>query len=268
MNLSVIMKDLNNDEKYRFHLAKTEPEGTRPLDVLAKSDEDWLGWQIYSGNKRERFVKEFIVSFAQISGSKFLFGGIFHIKSRSKEGYNVEPVENYRELIGRLVLNYTGENVRSTVFKPSNIFSNSMIIAIYETRYRGEPFRSFDEINHDFNALEVIVKNNLPDWKAALSSVSGIYLISDKATGKHYIGSAYGSDGIWGRWNSYIYSYHGNNADLIELFKEKSPEYFKQNFKFAILEVIPGTKPQEYVQVRENLWKEKLFTRKFGYNRN
>jgi hypothetical protein len=55
------------------------PRPSRPLDALAKSDDEWLGWQIYSGKKRERFVKEFLASFAQISGSRFLFffwGGV------------------------------------------------------------------------------------------------------------------------------------------------------------------------------------------------
>lgn len=268
MDLSRLMGDLNNDSLFRFHLAKTEPEGAQPLDALAKSDDDWLEWQIYSGDKRQRFVKDFIVSFAQISGSSFLFGGIFKIKSRSADGYDVEYTDKHQDLIGRLVLNYTGNNWRSTCFTPSYIFSNSQIKGINESRYHGERFISFDEINHDFGALEVIVKNDLLDWKAALKSVFGIYLITDKETGKHYIGSAYGEDGIWGRWSSYIYTYHGNNTDLIDIFKEKDALYFKKNFKFCILEIIPSTKSQDEVIRKESLWKEKLFTRKFGLNKN
>lgn len=268
MDLSVLMSDLNNDSLFRFHLAKTEPEGSRPIDALAKSDEEWMGWQIYSGNKRERFPKEFIASFAQVSGGKFLFGGIFRIKNRTKEGYEVEYTDQHKDLIGRLLINYTGDNWRTTCFTPSYIFSNSQVQGIYESRYRGEQFRSFDEINHDFGSLEVIVKNDLMDWKAALSSVFGVYLITDKSTGKQYVGSAYGEGGIWGRWTTYIYSYHGNNVDLVELFKQKDVQYFKENFMFAILEVIPTTKSQAEVAYRESLWKEKLFTRRFGHNKN
>ena len=262
------MSDLNDDSLFRFHLAKTEPEGARPLDALAKSDDEWLRWQIYSGNKRERFVKEFIVSFAQISGCRFLFGGVFRIKNRGKEGYDVEYTDQHKDLIGRFILDFKGDNWRTTCFTPSYIFSNAQIQGIYESRYRGEQFKSFDEINHDFGALEVIVKNELLDWKAALSSVFGVYLITDKNTGKHYVGSAYGEEGIWGRWKSYIYSYHGNNIDLVELFKEKDDSYFKENFKFAILEIIPSTKSPAEVTYKESLWKEKLFTRKFGFNKN
>lgn len=269
MNLSILMAELKDDSKYRFHLAKTEPYGSRPLDALAKSDGEWLRWQIYSGGEsRERFVKEFIVSFAQIFGGRFLFGGIFRIKDRTPAGYDVELTDLYKDLIGRLILNFTGENWRSTCFTPSYIFSNSQILGLYEARYQGESFKSFEEVNHDFGAIEVIVKNELKDWRAALGSVFGVYLITDKNTGKQYVGSAYGEGGIWSRWTSYIYSFHGNNVDLVELFKEKKVDYFKENFKFGILEIIPATKSQAEVIHKENLWKEKLFSRKFGFNKN
>jgi len=49
---------------------------------------------VYRGNTKERFVTNFIVSFAQISGNKFLFGGIFKITSRTGEYYDVEYSEN------------------------------------------------------------------------------------------------------------------------------------------------------------------------------
>ncbi len=52
MDLIRLMNDLNDDTTYRFHLAKTEEEGGRPLDALAKSSDDWLGWQVYRGKKR------------------------------------------------------------------------------------------------------------------------------------------------------------------------------------------------------------------------
>ena len=108
----------------------------------------------------------------------------------------------------------------------------------------------------------------MADWKAALSSVFGIYLLTDIATGKHYIGSAYGEYGIWGRWVNYIYSFHGNNMDLLELFGEKGETYIKSNFKFTILEIIPPTKSSTEIIHKECLWKEKLMTRAFGFNKN
>lgn len=272
MHLTTLMPDLNDDSLYRFHLAKPNWDGDSPLDALAKSDDSWLGWQTYCGDK-ERFVTEYIVSFAQISGNRYLFGGIFRIISRNPtasplDRYKVEYINKYTDLIGRLIIYFTGSNQRGTSFKPSYIFDNTTIHGIYESKYRGEKFVSFENINHSFDAIDVIVKNELADWKAALSSVFGIYLLTDIATGKHYIGSAYGEYGIWGRWVNYIYSFHGNNMDLLELFGEKGETYIKSNFKFTILEIIPPTKSSTEIIHKECLWKEKLMTRAFGFNKN
>ncbi|OGT71570.1 MAG: excinuclease ABC subunit C [Gammaproteobacteria bacterium RIFCSPLOWO2_02_FULL_57_10] len=268
MRLELIMPDICEDKEYRFHLAKTAPSGKRPLDALAKSDDEWLRWQLYRGTAKERFTKDLIVTFAQISGERFLFGGIFEIKSRESKQYRVELIDRYSELIGRLVLKVHGENKRATVFKPSYVCSNSVIAGMYEHKFKGEPFSSFEKINHSFSAIELIVKNDLNDWRAALSSVNGIYLLSDEKTGKHYVGSAYGSEGIWGRWKSYVHNYHGNNEELVVLFTDKSATYFEKYFKFSILEILPFTSPKEEVIAKEVLWKRKLFSREYGYNGN
>ncbi|WP_189654688.1 GIY-YIG nuclease family protein [Paracoccus mutanolyticus] len=57
-----------------------------------------------------------------------------------------------------------------------------------------------------------VVSNSRPDWKAALESIKGIYLITDTRTGKRYVGSAYGDQGIWSRWCAYAAS--GRLRDL------------------------------------------------------
>lgn len=262
------MADLYEDDKYRFHLAKTTTNGNRPIDALTKSADEWLGWQVYRGNAKERFAVDYIVSFAQLTGNKFLFGGVFQITSRKSEKYKVKYIDKYKDLIGRLIIEYTGNNTRVTVFKPTHVYKNSIVSGIYEYKFKGEPFVSFEEINHGFSAIEIIINNSLPDWRAALASVSGVYLISDKHTGKHYVGSAYGANGIWGRWNSYVHSFHGSNEDLVELFAKKSESYFRENFVFSILEVVSSSMPKSEVIQKESLWKRKLFSKEHGYNRN
>lgn len=268
MELITIMHDLVKDDKYRFHLAKPSDSGSRPLDVLTKSKEDWLGWQRYRGKAKERFPVDNIVSFAQISGNRFLFGGVFKITSRTSKRYSVKYTNDYSELIGRLILEFNGKNTRATVFKPSYVYENSRVSGIYEHRFQGEPFVSYENINHSFNAIEIIINNSLPDWRVALSNIHGIYLISDKKSGKHYVGSAYGSTGIWGRWHNYVNTFHGSNDDLIELFNNKSEAYFKENFKFCLLEVLSASSTKEEVISKESLWKNKLLTKEHGHNRN
>jgi len=55
------------------------------------------------------------------------------------------------------------------------------------------------------------------DWRTALSSVQGIYLIADSSNGKQYVGKADGSEGILGRWRAYAGDGHGGNMALREL---------------------------------------------------
>lgn len=93
-----------------------------------------------------------------------------------------------------------------------------------------------------------------------LSSVNGVYLIKDKISGKLYVGSAYGDQGIYGRWSAYAKNSHGENLEL----KGLDPSVFQ----FSILEIVPATTTADGVIERENRWKEKLGTRQFGLNKN
>jgi len=123
-------------------------------------------------------------------------------------------------------------------------------------------FQSFGQIDLDFNDLKMMTQ--FPDtnltWVKALSSVNGVYLIKDKVSGKLYVGSAYGVQGIYGRWSAYAKNGHGGNLEL--------RDFDPINFQFSILEIVPTTTTAEGVIDCENRWKEKLGTRKFGLNKN
>ena len=67
----------------------------------------------------------------------------------------------------------------------------------------------------------MFVRRGEPSWQAALSSISGVYLILDTKTGKTYVGSAYGEGGIWQRWSCYAETGHGRNVELIALLQSK-----------------------------------------------
>lgn len=267
MKIDLWLERLKDYSDCRIHLAKTAG-GSRPLEVLARSDEEWKNWQKYKSGGRDRFPAKYIITFAQISGDKFLFGGIFEVIGRNSEEYEVELLDVHKPLIGRLVIEYSGDNKRGTVFKYDYIINNSKICELYPTRYRGEVFGSISAINHEYSSLETIVKNELSDWKTALSKVKGIYLLTDQKTGKHYVGSAYGNDGIWGRWSQYIYNYNGGNKELVQLTGEYGEEYFKNNFKFTVLETVGSSTTDEEIIQKESLWKEKLMSKSFGYNAN
>jgi excinuclease UvrABC nuclease subunit len=51
-------------------------------------------------------------------------------------------------------------------------------------------------------------------WRTALSSVLGIYLITDTLDGRQYVGKADGAESIRQRWSVYAANGHGNNVEL------------------------------------------------------
>lgn len=82
-------------------------------------------------------------------------------------------------------------------------------------------FPGFKGVDLSKNHLDVVVKNQIESWRTALSNVAGVYLISDKTSGKLYVGSACGEGGIWQRWSQYAISGHGGNVELIDLLEKE-----------------------------------------------
>src|SRR5260221_12957082 len=98
------------------------------------------------------------------------------------------------------------------------------------------------------------------NWKAALESVKGTYLITDALTGKRYVGSAYGEGGIWSRWCVYVETGHGGNVDLRVLVTTPNLSYWRTNFRFALLEHKPFRAADEQIIQTENFSKYLLLT--------
>ena len=89
-------------------------------------------------------------------------------------------------------------------------------------------------------------------WRSALFS-RGIYLIFDQSDGKGYVGSAYGTENIAGRWLSYAASGHGGNR----LLRQRD----QRHFRFTIIQqVSPDMDPDEIIRL-EATWKDRLHTR-------
>ncbi|MFC8304840.1 GIY-YIG nuclease family protein [Specibacter sp. NPDC057265] len=66
------------------------------------------------------------------------------------------------------------------------------------------PFPGFDGVLLTYQQLQDMVDDaRYSDWRAALSEVQGIYLITDSTNGKQYVGKADGSERILGRWTTY-----------------------------------------------------------------
>ncbi len=102
------------------------------------------------------------------------------------------------------------------------------------------------------------------EWRSRLSAVAGVYLILATTTGRQYIGSASGADGIWGRWAAYAANGHGGNAQLRELVT-RDPAY-PASFSYSILQILPRTVARAEVLGWERRYMERLGTMATGLN--
>lgn len=175
--------------------------------------------------------------------------------------YELEEINGFGEFKDRIVIDWGPGALAFVQRNDKNIFE------ILPKGYVKE-FPGFLDFTLDFNELEHIINNpeSNREWRTLLSSAAGIYLILDNRTGNQYIGSAYGENGIWGRWKQYVQTKHGGNQKLIDLLK-KDAGCFKK-FQFTILQTLPKTLTAREVIEFEKKIKIKLGSRAFGLNSN
>ena len=176
--------------------------------------------------------------------------------------FELEPVDLLKEYEGRLVIDWGGAtrvwSQKGTTEKP--------IISIQ--REDKKVFSGYEDLVLSYNQLKEIVENETAysEWHAALKAVYAIYLIVDVETGRQYIGSAYGSEGLFKRWSCYVTTRHGGNKQMKEELCGHPDRYHA--FQFSILQVLPKSVTDEEVIRTESRWKEKLLSKKFGMNDN
>lgn len=267
IKLSEIL-NLENPSKYKAHCAIRGGDD-HPLDVFARCREEWHGWNSYKTQKND-FNRKYIFSLMDYYHEKdtFLFGGIYEVLSinEHENRYNIRLDKLASEFIGRLKINV--KIPRQRRLKLENIYNECIVSEILKEPYSGQEFSGYEDIDLPFKQIEIILKNEKPDWRAALQNIKGVYLISDIENGKQYVGSAYGEYGIWSRWQCYIETGHGWNDELTSLIQEKGFDYAKRNFKFTLLEYRSTKVDDQVIIDRETFWKKALLTRDFGYNKN
>ncbi len=270
--MTIYVKDIlpiASPEKYKCHFARWNHRN-QPLDVWVRSKADWQGWQEYRNINDRWKGTDFIFSLLKFyhQPDMWLFGGIFQILEKREDGYEVELMDYGSEFIGRLKIRSAYKERTSEVFF-SNHYSEFEVKEILPEVYTGRVFPGFQNINLSFSELETLISNERPDWKAALGSVKGVYLITDTKKDKRYVGSAYGIGGVWQRWSCYMESGHGGNVGLQPLVVKQSLEYCREHFKFTLLEHRAVSTDDQLILERESHWKEILGTRgPSGYNKN
>jgi GIY-YIG catalytic domain len=239
------------------------------LDLYSLYRNDKLEFLKYQSSQSRDVFKNvnFIVSFIGEKGTLSRFIGVFKILKyikleNGKYEYEMIEINNFEDLKERVIINWG----RGTQSWAQNLDNIKEVIEIQPGLHYKQFVDYFDFIL-SFEELKEIVNNQYSDWKKTLSITKGIYLISDINTGKLYLGSAYGENGIWGRWSDYVKSNgHGNNKTLKELVENENN--YEKNFTFSILMLLPKTiTPNEAIK-KETLYKNKLGTNSFGLNNN
>ncbi|HAH55790.1 MAG TPA: hypothetical protein DCM02_11070 [Flavobacterium sp.] len=210
---------------------------------------------------------DFIISFVGEEGVMSRFIGVYQVTNRQKIAddhfeYEMEEVkEQFNDLKERVIIRW--ENAISW----HQWIKNEMEVIEIHPGLHYKQFTDYFDFILNFAELKEIVTKQYSDWKKMLSVTKGIYLISDTNTGKLYVGSAYGEEGIWGRWKSYVSTNgHGNNKTLKELVENNLN--YGNNFQFSILMLLPRTITADEAIKKEHLFKNKLGARTFGLNNN
>ena len=285
--------------KLRFNTSWTDKDGNGKelyrnyLDMYTSDDKDTINFfydsilSIYGG-KRVRLVEQDIVfQFIEIKEHIWLLVDVVVItkQCREKKGYNdftkceydvAEAVrlEKYNPYFSRLTVEW--KNAPQNFFYVKEDIINSICVnEILPRDYReiDEEFCGYENVSKSYKALKNVIDK--PKWKEALSNVYGVYVLTDKKTGKLYIGSATGDEGIYSRWKTYLDSgYDKENKDypnkkLKELVQKGTIKYIQENFIYSILEIFPKNDIGKGKALeRESYWKKVFHSREVGYNDN
>lgn len=204
---------------------------------------------------------DYVVSFIGEDGTLARMIGVYQILGRDEERenqtgkycYKMVEVDGFDELTDRVIVDW-GDSTRAF---HQRLDKNDKVIVAIERKGFDWVCPDYEEISLTYRQLSHVINERLEAWNRKLTTVNGIYLISDQKTGKLYVGSTYNRDGIWGRWKDYAKTGHGEDVELVKLIDE-DPDYAKRNLVWSILQTLPlDVSDKEAIRV-ETLWKNKL----------
>ena len=206
------------DKSAKIKLVRHKDRRLDLYNLYRSQRQEFLSYQ----NKQAKDIfngVDYIASFIGEEGILSRFIGIYKLVDRQKLAddhfeYQMEEVSGFEDLKERVIIKW--ENAISW----HQWIKNEMEVIQIHPGLHYKQFTDYFDFILDFRELKEIISNQYTDWKKVLSATKGIYLISDTKTGKLYVGSAYGEEGIWGRWSRYVSTNgHGDNKTLKELIE-------------------------------------------------
>ena len=255
----------NGDIKVKFCKYNGE---SNPIDEYLEDHERansiWVAWR---GKRASFHVGQVVLLVMRMKSGLELLTSIRKVTADTgvpeSHAYSTEELEEFRQYYGRIVLESPDPPIGQTYIQfYSSVVDRLFVHEILPERFSGQTFPGMNNIRIRLGELKSLNEHHRQDWLLPLSTQKGIYMITDTETNERYVGSAYGENGIWQRWMTYVYTDgHGNNVELYKVLKEKGADYSLKNFEFTVLETFGfGTDDQTIIH-RENWWKETLHTR-------
>jgi hypothetical protein len=227
---------------------------------------------------------KFVASFIGVDAGKALFAGLYRV-----EGWETLTYEQYWKKPANIVLHDEYGMEGSSGDRPITLWFNLVLDESFYGSWRGRMvigwkgelawwrWAAKNTFNIDSIRDSLAFERAMPpantlvltwselkilpsNWQASLREWRGIYFIWDTSAKCGYVGSAYGSDNIFGRWRNYAATGDGGNKKL----RDRDPN----NFRFSILQRVSQDMPAEEVIELESSWKTRLHTREDGLNIN
>ena len=269
--------------KLSLSIHPTEDRDSRFIDDLLENGisgvDHSFAFNAWQGKRRNFKVGEKVLCFVKLPQRNcwmfHMAGEVLEVPTIEEQGAcKFKVLTEYQPMFGRLVVEFDKGNTYSRyAFKLDNFLKEHSELKVKELwSSELEPFVKFEGFNKTlwtFSKLQQVLESpRFASTKEKLAEMKGVYLLTDTTNGKLYVGSAYGKDGFAQRWQCYLDTQTGGNKGLKELVDKLGNEYFKKNFNFSFLEWFDHKTSDREILEAEALWKEKLQSRKFGYNWN
>lgn len=257
--------------------------GGEAWDLLLDDSEEWLNMSRYRSAQTNNNMGDsrYLLAFAQYypyGPNYFIFGGFFKVTPVVPAiikgyGYELELQQLHSEFIKRLIVKLERPIGRNVYLRRYESVQQQLSPEVYELAPDTKlgTFPGYQNVRIRHAELQRIIANDEPSWKDALSSVKGVYVITDLSDGRLYVGSASGeANGLWQRWSGYAHlkNLTGGNHELERMRSELGDSHIVGNFQYSILEIFdPKTKAETILQ-RESFWKQALDSRAHGMNKN
>ncbi|WCD91464.1 GIY-YIG nuclease family protein [Microbacterium sp. nov. GSS16] len=269
--------------KVKFNMRAGDGSG-EAWDFLMDDHERWLNfgrWRTKQTNNNMGGAR-YLLAFAQYypyGPQYFMFGGAFEVTEIKPDrlddlGYELAPLPLHEEYIKRLIIKLDRPIGRTPYLRHYVGLQESRLAPqVYELApdVKLGTFPGYQNVRLRHHELQRIIAGDEPSWKDALSSVKGVYVITDLSCGRLYVGSASGeANGLWQRWFSYAHlkNLTGGNRELEQLRKDLGDGHIVENFQYSILEIFDPKTRADTILARESFWKNALDSRAHGMNWN